>query len=85
MNDYDVWVIELDVPPSRALMLQAWLLGEDGLGVIRCFASKSDTDAEKRKQQFWTTVCQREDALDWLKQLPEFFAVTGEWLWRDDG
>jgi len=79
MNDYDVWVIELDVPPSRALMLQAWLLGEDGLGVIRCL------DAEKRKQQFWTTVCQKEDARAWLKSLPEIFEITGEWLWREDG
>jgi len=79
MNDYDVWVIELDVPPSRALMLQAWLLGEDGLGVIRCL------DAEKIKQQLWTTVCQREDARAWLKSLPEVFEITGEWLWREDG
>jgi len=79
MNGYDVWVIELDVPPSRALMLQAWLLGEDGLGVIRCL------DTEKRKQQFWTTLCQREDARAWLKSLPEIFEITGEWLWREDG
>lgn len=83
MNDYDVWVIELDVPPSRALMLQAWLLGEDGLGVIRCFASKSGLDVEKRKQQFWTTVCQKEDVHVWLKRLPESFEITGEWLWRE--
>ena len=78
MNGYDVWVIELDVPPNRALMLQAWLLGEDGLGVIRCL------DSEKRKQQLWTTLCQRDDAHDWLKSLPENFQVTGEWLWREN-
>jgi len=77
MKSSDVWVIELDVPPNRALMLQAWLLGEDGLGVIRCL------DAEKRKQQFWTTVCQKEEAHDWLKSLPETFEITDEWLWRE--
>jgi len=79
MNGYDVWVIELNVPPSRALMLQAWLLGEDGLGVIRCL------DSEKKKQQLWTTVCQRDEVHDWLNSLPESFDITAEWLWRKDG
>lgn len=77
MNSWDVWIIELDVPPSRALILQAWLLGEDGLGVIRCL------DAEKRKQQLWTTVCQRDEVHAWLKSLPESFTVINEWLWRE--
>lgn len=77
MKASDVWVIELDVPPSRALILQAWLLGEDGLGVIRCL------DSEKKKQQLWTTVCQKEDVYDWLKSLPEAFEITGQWLWRE--
>jgi len=79
MHDYDIWIIELAVPPSRALMLQAWLLAEDGLGVIRCF------DSKKRKQQFWTTVSQKSEAHDWLKSLPESFELTGEWLWRENG
>ncbi len=77
MKASDVWVIELDVPPSRALVLQAWLLGEDGLGVIRCL------DDEKRRQQLWTTVCQKDEARAWLKSLPEAFEITGEWLWRE--
>ena len=79
MKDSDIWVIELDVPPERALLLQAWLLGEDGLGVIRCF------DDEKRKQQLWTTLCQREEAHTWLESLPERFVVTDEWLWSEHG
>ena len=75
MKDSDVWVIELDVPPKKALLLQAWLLGEDGLGVIRCM------DADKNKQQLWTTVCQKEEVHAWLQSLPEDFEVTAEWLW----
>jgi len=77
MNAYDVWVIELDVPAKQSLMLQAWLLGEDGLGVIRCL------DAEKKKQQLWTSVCQRDEALAWLAGLPENFEVLNEWRWRE--
>ncbi|MDQ6990455.1 MAG: DUF4911 domain-containing protein [Mariprofundaceae bacterium] len=75
MNDSDVWIIELDVPPERGLMLQAWLLGEDGLGVIRCL------DDDKRKQQFWTTLSQKDDAHEWLKSLPEYFLILREWRW----
>ena len=75
---YDVWIIELHVPLKRSLLLQAWLLGEEGLGVMRSF------DADRCKQQFWTTVCQRDEAHQWLKSLPENFEVTGEWLWQDD-
>jgi len=75
VKDSDVWIIALDVPPKRGLMLQAWLLGEDGLGVIRCL------DEDKRKQQLWTTVCQKDAAHAWLKSLPESFTVLDEWLW----
>ncbi|MDQ6994851.1 MAG: DUF4911 domain-containing protein [Mariprofundaceae bacterium] len=75
MNDSDVWIIELDVPPERGLMLQAWLLGEDGLGVIRCL------DDDKRKQQFWTTLSQKDDAHEWLKSLPQHFPILREWHW----
>jgi hypothetical protein len=67
----------LDVPAKRALMLQAWLLGEEGLGVIRCMGE------HKKKQQLWTTVCQRQDVHAWLQSLPEYFEVTGEWLWSE--
>jgi len=77
-KSYDVWVIELDVPAKQSLMLQAWLLGEDGLGVVRCL------DAEKKKQQLWTTVCQRDEALAWLAALPEKFEVLNEWLWSEN-
>jgi len=73
MKGSDVWIIELNVPPKRGLMLQAWLLGEDGLGVIRCL------DDDKSKQQFWTTVSQKEEAHAWLKSLPEYFPVMNEW------
>jgi len=72
-----VWVIALRVPSARSLMLQAWLLGEDGLGVIRCM------DEDKTRQQLWTTVCQREEAHDWLRSLPESFEVLDEWLWSE--
>jgi len=74
---YDVWVIELNVPAKQSLMLQAWLLGEDGLGVIRCL------DVKKKKQQLWTMVCQRDEALAWLAGLPETFEVVNEWLWNE--
>jgi len=77
LKPYDVWVIELQVPPSRSLMLQAWLLGEDGLGVVRCL------DENKEKQQLWTTVCQKDEAHAWLKSLPESFEVKNEWLWEE--
>ncbi len=77
MKDSDVWVIELDVPAKYALLLQAWLLGEDGLGVIRCM------DADKKKQQLWTTVCQKEEVHAWLQSLPKHFEITGEWLWSE--
>lgn len=76
MKPSDVWIIELHVPPKRGLMLQAWLLGEDGLGLIRCL------DADKSKQQFWTTVCQKEEAHAWLNSLPEQYPVIKEWLWK---
>jgi len=75
MKASDVWIIELKVPPQRGLMLQAWLLGEDGLGLIRCL------DDDKSKQQFWTTVSQKDAAHAWLKSLPESFPVLDEWLW----
>lgn len=75
MRDSDIWIIELRVPAARSLMLQAWLLGEDGLGVMRCL------HADKTRQQFWTTVCQRDDARAWIVGLPESFEILDEWLW----
>ncbi|MDX8396744.1 MAG: DUF4911 domain-containing protein [Mariprofundaceae bacterium] len=77
MHGYDIWVIELIVPAKQALMLQAWLLAEDGLGVIRC------RDPEKKKQQLWTTVHQLEEAHAWLKSLPVTVVVNTEWLWSE--
>jgi len=74
---YDVWVIEIIVAKHQLLLLQAYLLAEDGLGVIRCF------DPEKHKQQLWVSVCQRHEAYAWLLSLPLMVEISAQWLWRE--
>ena len=78
---YDqVLIIEFTVAAKQALLFQAILQAEDGLGVVRCF------DAHKRIQQFWTTPCQRETAYAWLHSLPAQLEcqLLSEYYWKPD-
>ncbi|MDX8394953.1 MAG: DUF4911 domain-containing protein [Mariprofundaceae bacterium] len=72
-------IVEVEILPKKALLLQSLLLGEDGLGTIRCF------DPERKKQQIWTVHSQLEEVYGWLESLPTSLQlrVTGEW--RYDG
>lgn len=60
-----VLIVELDIPTDQQILLQSILQGEDGLSVIRSFGEAPG------RQQFWTTPCQRQVALDWLASLPD--------------
>jgi len=73
-----VIIVEFLLPAPQAIRLQSLLQGEDGLAIIRCF------DPEKKRQQFWTTLDQRDDLYRWLGSLPQHLSVevTGEWVWQ---
>ncbi len=74
----DVMIVEFELPPVNAVLLQSILQGEDGLATIRCF------DPDKRRQQFWTTRDQLGDLHSWITSMPASMGVkiTGEWLWQ---
>ncbi|ATX79518.1 hypothetical protein Ga0123461_1099 [Mariprofundus aestuarium] len=73
-------VVEIELPVKLSFRFQMLLEGEDGLAVVRCY------DPEHKKQQLWTTPCQRTDLLDWLTTLPEALEVKvqAEWIWGDE-
>ena len=71
-------IIEFAVAPRQSILCQSILQGEDGLGVVRCFAP------ERKKQQLWTIADPQNEVYDWLKSLPEHLnvEVTGEWYFE---
>jgi len=79
VSERDTLIIELRIPPQQTVLFQGLLSGEDGLGVLRC------RDPERRLQQLWTTVAQRQMVHDWLTSLPTEIGVevVDERLWRE--
>jgi len=71
-------IIEISLPPKRAIGFQNLLEAEEGLAVMRCLGG------DNRLQQLWTTPSQRDDLLAWLNTLPVCYGieVLGERIWQ---
>ena len=70
-------IVEFAIPAKQQMLFQSILLGEDGLAAVRSF------DADRSRQELWTSPSQKELLYDWLASLPQSLElhVLGEKIW----
>lgn len=77
MSAEQTLIVEISIPASQQMLFQSLLQGEDGLAAVRSF------DADRSRQQLWTSPALKGSLYEWLAGLPQSLElrVVGEKLW----